>query len=177
LTKRHALIDADIVAHFQERTAMYKPTRLHHVGIIMQDEERANRFIEKFGFEIDHVEPAPYYNAYVMFLKPLGANQTIDTQAPEFTGIPWPFSVVELVIPVGEGAIKHYNRGMGGLHHIAISVEDLDTATQHFQNLGMDFLGEAPNQLSDGCRTRFLQLRFGEGVVIELIQEARLEQD
>ena len=129
--------------------------RIHHIGIVMPSQEQADRYIEKFRFEIDYSEYVPSYSATCIYLKRGEGG-----------------SAIELVIPSG-GALKAFNRGRGGIHHIAIEVEDIIAAERHFRENNMDFLEENEIKCDSNILINFLQLRFGEGVLIEFVQRRR----
>ena len=78
--------------------------RLHHVGIVMNEPERVERFMQVFGLMEDYREYVPEYHAMCIFTKLDGTS-------------------LELIVPDG-GVLKEYNGGKGGLHHIAFCVED-----------------------------------------------------
>ena len=130
----------------------YFPMRIHHIGIVMPTQEQADKFIDKFGFEVDYSEYVPSYSATCIYLK-----RGVDSSA------------IEIVIP-HDGVLGSYNRGRGGLHHIAIEVNDISVAEEYFREKGMDFLEEKEVECDSNILINFLQLRFGEGVLIEFVQ-------
>ena len=89
-----------------------KPMRLHHVGIIMTTMEKAEAFLDQFGLEKDYMEYVESYHAYCLFTK------YTEKESP-----------VELIIPT-EGVLTEYNKGKGGIHHIAFEVEDVEAAKE-----------------------------------------------
>jgi len=129
----------------------YNPLRIHHVGIIMPDMEQAKRFMEKFGMPEDYTSYVPNYQANCIYLKSGDG------------------SVIELIIPDG-GALKAFNRGHGGLHHIAIEVDDIVETQRFFETNQMELLENEPVDCDSGILINFLQLRFGEGVMVEFVQ-------
>ena len=89
--------------------------RLHHVGIIMPSMEKAENFLEKFGLETDYVEYVEAYHADCLFTK-YCINE----------------SPIELVIP-HEGVLTKYNKGKGGIHHIAFEVENVEKTRAEYE--------------------------------------------
>lgn len=126
--------------------------RLHHVGIIMPTMENAQSFMEKFSLEMDYMEYVESYQADCLFTK------YKDSESP-----------VELVIPHG-GVLAEYNKGKGGLHHIAFEVEDVEKIRVEYEEKGMKMLEEKAVDGAGGIVVNFLRPRFGEGVLVEFVE-------
>ena len=129
-----------------------KPIRLHHVGIIMTSLERAAQFMDQFGLEEDYREYVDAYQAWCIFTK---------YSADE--------SPVELVVPTA-GKLTEFNKGKGGLHHIAFEVEDVNKAREEFTQKGMEMLEETPAKGAGGIIVNFLRPRYGLGVLVEFVE-------
>lgn len=129
-----------------------KPVRLHHVGIIMTTMERAQQFMEQFGLEEDYREYVDAYQAWCIFTK---------YSAEE--------SPVELVVPTA-GKLTEFNKGKGGLHHIAFEVEDVRAARDEYTEKGMEMLEEVPAKGAGGIIVNFLRPRYGLGVLVEFVE-------
>ena len=127
--------------------------KLHHVGIVMTSQERADRFMEKFGLETDYVEYVEAYHADCLFTK---------HDADE--------SPVELVIPK-EGVLTSYNNGKGGIHHIAFEVDDVEAVRQEYEEKGLEMLETKAVAGAGGIIVNFLRPRFGEGILVEFVQK------
>lgn len=132
-----------------------KPMRLHHVGIIMTSMERAEAFLEQFGLEKDYMEYVEAYHADCLFTK------YSENESP-----------VELVIPT-EGVLTEYNKGKGGIHHIAFEVEDVEAARQEFEAKGLEMLESAAVEGAGGIIVNFLRPRYGFGVLVEFVQQVK----
>lgn len=130
-----------------------KPVRLHHIGIIMTTMERAEQFMEQFGLEEDYREYVDAYQAWCIFTK---------YSAEE--------SPVELVVPTA-GKLTEFNKGKGGLHHIAFEVEDVRTARDEYTAKGMEMLEEVPAKGAGGIIVNFLRPRYGLGVLVEFVEK------
>ncbi|MBA4699595.1 MAG: VOC family protein [Ruminococcus sp.] len=130
-----------------------KPVRLHHVGIIMTTMERAQQFMEQFGLEEDYREYVDAYQAWCIFTK---------YSAEE--------SPVELVVPTA-GKLTEFNKGKGGLHHIAFEVEDVRAARDEYTAKGMEMLEEVPAKGAGGIIVNFLRPRYGLGVLVEFVEK------
>ena len=127
--------------------------KLHHVGIVMNSMERAERFMKKFGLETDYIEYVESYKADCLFTKHTGDETPI-----------------ELVIP-REGVLKGYNQGKGGMHHIAFEVEDVEKTRQLYEEQGLEMLEKAAVPGAGGIIVNFLRPRFGEGILVEFIEK------
>lgn len=132
-----------------------KPMRLHHVGIIMTTMERAEAFLAKFGLEKDYMEYVAAYHAYCLFTK------YTEKESP-----------VELVIPT-EGVLAEFNKGRGGLHHIAFEVEDVEASRREFEAAGMEMLEAEAVEGAGGIIVNFLRPRYGMGVLVEFVQQIK----
>lgn len=128
-----------------------KPVRLHHVGIIMSSMERAEAFLKQFGLEKDYMEYVEEYHADCLFTKYMED------------------SPIELIIPT-EGVLKEYNKGKGGIHHIAFEVEDVEAARKEFEENGMEMLERIPVKGAGGILVNFLRPRYGLGVLVEFVE-------
>lgn len=128
---------------------------LHHVGIIMPSTEKAERFMEKFGLETDYVEYVDAYKADCLFTK----------HNPDETPI-------ELVIPK-EGVLTEYNKGKGGIHHIAFSVKDVESIRKEYESKGLQMLEEKAVEGAGGIIVNFLRPRFGEGILVEFVEQVK----
>lgn len=132
-----------------------KPMRLHHVGIIMTTMEKAEAFLEQFGLEKDYMEYVEAYHAHCLFTK------FNEKESP-----------VELIIPT-EGVLTEYNKGKGGLHHIAFEVEDVEAAKEEFTGKGMEMLEDTAVEGAGGIIVNFLRPRYGLGVLVEFVQQVK----
>lgn len=132
-----------------------KPMRLHHVGIIMTTMEKAEAFLEKFGLEKDYMEYVAAYHAYCLFTK------HTEKESP-----------VELIIPT-EGVLTEFNKGRGGLHHIAFEVEDVEASRREFEAAGMEMLETEAVEGAGGILVNFLRPRYGMGVLVEFVQQIK----
>lgn len=133
--------------------------KLHHVGIVMMSQEIADRFMEKFGLETDYVEYVEAYHADCLFTKHR------EDETP-----------IELVIPK-EGVLTQYNGGKGGVHHIAFEVDDVESVRQIYEEKGLKMLEQKAVSGAGGIIVNFLRPRFGEGILVEFVQQTGKEQN
>ena len=130
-----------------------KRKRMHHIGIVLPDMEKAVDFMEKFGFEKDHMEYVEKYHAYCLFTKH-NENET----------------PLEFIIPT-EGVLKEFRDGKGGIHHIAIEVEDIGEAEKECRAKGMELLEKSAVRSSEHIMCNFVRPKSGNGILVEFIQE------
>ena len=124
---------------------------LHHVGIVLPTEDRAMQLIELLGMEEDSRGYVEQYEALCIFTKGSGG------------------SPLELVIPSG-GILKKFNRGTGGLHHIAIKVDDLNTTKLDMNERGIKLLEDEPVKGGGPFLCNFLSPVYTRGTLVEFVQ-------
>lgn len=76
--------------------------------------------------------------------------------------------------PGEDGPIKKFisNRG-GGIHHIALSVEDIEQAIQHMKANGVEMIDEKPRRGAHQTRIAFVHPRSTGGILVEFVEEER----
>lgn len=124
---------------------------LHHVGIIFPDEESATRMMHLLGLEEDYRGFVQKWSALCIFTKPNGATP------------------IEFVIPHG-GPLEKFNKGAGGLHHIAVTVPDLDALRESLSARGIKLLEDEHVQGAGKFLCNFLSPAYTRGVIVEFIQ-------
>lgn len=126
--------------------------RMHHVGIVFPNMERVNTFLDTFNFEIERSEYVEAYHADCLFTKH-GDNET----------------ALEFIVPT-EGVLTKYNDGKGGIHHIALEVDDVEAVRQEYEAKGLKMLETAAVDGACGIIVNFLRPRYGSGILVEFIQ-------
>ena len=130
---------------------------MHHVGIVLPSRERMEEFLNIFQFKIDREEYVEAYQSQCIFTKH-GADET----------------GLEFIIPKA-GVLTQYNGGRGGLHHIALEVEDVEQVRQEYENSGRKMLEGHAVKGACGIIVNFLRPKFGAGILVEFIQ--RVDDD
>lgn len=128
--------------------------RIDHVAIAVENLDEAIGLFEKIlGFRISSREAVPEHEVETATFR-LG-----DT-------------AVELVEGSSEGSvIRKFVEARGpGIHHIALSVEDLGEAVERLKAGGIVPLDEEPRPGKDGSRVAFLHPKSTMKVLIELVQ-------
>ena len=126
--------------------------RLHHVGIVLPSRERMDDFLKIFNFVIDREEYVEAYHAQCVFTKHYD-NETS----------------LEFIIP-DSGVLTEYNAGKGGLHHIALEVDDVEKVRQEYEEQGRKMLEENAVPGACGIIVNFLRPRYGAGILVEFVQ-------
>jgi methylmalonyl-CoA epimerase len=128
--------------------------KLHHVGIIVRNEAQAATLLSILGLRESHRQFVPEYEAECIF-----------TEGAE--------SRLELIVPRG-GKLAQFNQGIGGLHHIAMEVDDLAAASARLKSLGIQLLEPSPVRAGD-LLINFLPPVYTRGVIVEFVQRIGTE--
>ena len=127
--------------------------RLHHVGLIVSDREQVTVLCGLLGFVILNEEYVEEYQADCYFA---GGPQDTDS------------TCIEFIVPRG-GVLTRFNKGMGGLHHVAIEVDDLNETSAALRAQGAALLEEAPVDAGD-LLINFLPPAYTRGLIVEYVQ-------
>jgi len=124
---------------------------LHHVGIVQSNERDAQEQMSLLGLEEEYRGYVPKWSALCIFTKASRGSQ------------------IEFVIPDG-GPLMKFNKGAGGLHHIALQVPDLDEVELKLRAEGMKFI--EPNHVrgAGSFICNFVSQVYTRGVTIEYVQ-------
>jgi methylmalonyl-CoA/ethylmalonyl-CoA epimerase len=126
-------------------------TSFHHVGIVCRSEAAADRLIRFTGLSEEQRGFVPQYESLCIFCR----------QGDE--------SYVELVVPSG-GNLRDFNKGAGGLHHVAIAVPSLRDLQRRLQEAGIDLLEDEPVRGAGAFYCNFLSPVHTGGVIIEYVE-------
>jgi catechol 2,3-dioxygenase-like lactoylglutathione lyase family enzyme len=126
--------------------------RVHHVGIVVSSVERAEAMLELLGLSESFRGFVPAYNATCIFTEGNGGSQ------------------IELVVPAG-GKLAEFNRGFGGLHHVALSVPSLRDLAEEFSGRGIPLLEKEPVRGAGDFLCNFLAPAHTRGVLVEFVEE------
>lgn len=124
-------------------------SRLHHVGVICPDRAQVEALMALLRLEVDGETYVPAYEADCIFSK-------------------GPGGCIEFIIPRG-GKLKNFNKGAGGLHHVALEVDDLASESRRLEAAGVRLLEETPVDAGD-LLINFVPPIFTRGVILELVQ-------
>jgi len=124
-------------------------SRLHHVGIIVADAEQVELLVALLGLRRGHEEYVAEYEAMCFFTEGDGA-------------------AIEFIVP-GEGKLSKFNKGFGGLHHIALEVENLEEAAAELNARGVKLLEQHPVD-AGSILINFVPPLYTRGFIVEFIQ-------
>lgn len=130
--------------------------KINHLGIATKDISEALKFWgNALGLENVHTE-------------------TIEDQKVRIAMLPIGESRIELLEPTSEDSpITKFleKRGGGGIHHIAVEVENIDAALAKLKAEGARLIDEKPRIGAEGCLVAFVHPSSANGVLLELVQE------
>jgi methylmalonyl-CoA/ethylmalonyl-CoA epimerase len=124
-------------------------SKLHHVGIVVPDLARVDLLVALLGLTRGAEEYVAEYEADCYFT----------------TG---PGACIEFIVPRG-GKLSRFNKGVGGIHHIALEVEDLVAATAQLSENGVKMLEQTFVDAGD-LAINFVPPLYTRGIVVELVQ-------
>ncbi len=67
------------------------------------------------------------------------------------------------------GVLTRFNKGLGGLHHIALEVDDLERQSSELRAKGVELLSEQPVDAGP-ILINFLPPAYTRGIIVELVQ-------
>ncbi len=133
--------------------------RIDHIGIAVQNINDALAFFQDaLGMKLERVESEEGGRTQVAFL-PVGASD------------------VELVEPqdADSGLAKFLAKRGEGVHHICFEVDDIDAALARLTEKGAQLIDETPRVNAKGMRYAFIHPKSAHGVLIELYQRPKTE--
>jgi methylmalonyl-CoA/ethylmalonyl-CoA epimerase len=129
--------------------------KINHLGIATKGIDEALKFWEDaLGLESVHTEIVEDQKVRVAML-PIGESR------------------IELLEPTSEDSpiSKFIEKRGGGIHHIAVEVEDIEAALAKLKAQGMRLIDERPRIGAEGCLVAFVHPSSANGVLLELVQE------
>lgn len=130
--------------------------KIDHLGIATRGIEEALKFWEDaLGLKETHTEVVEEQKVRVAML-PIGETR------------------IELLEPTsGDSPISKFleKRGGGGIHHIAVEVEDIEASLAKLKSAGMRLIDESPRIGAEGCLIAFVHPASTNGVLLELVQK------
>lgn len=129
--------------------------KINHLGIATKGIDDALKFWEDaLGLENVHTE-------------------TVEDQQVRVAMLPIGESRIELLEPTSEDSpiSKFLEKRGGGIHHIAVEVEDIRAALAKLKREGARLIDEEPRIGAEGCLVAFVHPASANGVLLELVQE------
>src|SRR5918997_1082255 len=128
--------------------------KINHLGIATNGIEEALKFWgNALGLENVHTE-------------------TVEDQKVRVAILPIGETRIELLEPTSEDSpiSKFLEKRGGGIHHIAVEVEDIEAALAQLKNQGARLIDEKPRVGADNCLIAFVHPQASGGVLLELVQ-------
>lgn len=129
--------------------------KINHLGIATNGIDEALKFWkDALGLENIHTE-------------------TVEDQKVRVAMLPVGESRVELLEPTADDSpiAKFLEKRGGGLHHVAVEVDDIEAALERLKRAGARLIDEKPRVGAEGCLVAFVHPHSSGGVLIELVQE------
>ena len=128
--------------------------KINHLGIATKGIEEALKFWgDALGLENVHTEVVKDQKVRVAML-PLGESR------------------IELLEPTSDDSpiSKFLDKRGGGIHHIAVEVEDIEASLAKLKQQGLRLIDESPRIGAGGCLVAFVHPSAANGVLLELVQ-------
>lgn len=134
-----------------------KHMKINHLGIATRGIEDALKFWgDALGLENVHTEIVKDQKVRVAML-PIGESR------------------IELLEPTSEDSpiSKFLEKRGGGIHHIAVEVDDIEASLARLKSEGMRLIDETPRIGAEGCLVAFVHPSSANGVLLELVQTTK----
>ncbi|MFN2500906.1 MAG: methylmalonyl-CoA epimerase [Pyrinomonadaceae bacterium] len=131
--------------------------KINHLGIATKGIDEALEFwADALGLENVHTEVVEDQKVRVAML-PIGESR------------------VELLEPTSEDSpiSKFLEKRGGGIHHIAVEVDDIEAVLGKLRSKGVRLIDESPRIGAEGCLVAFVHPSSSNGVLLELVQTTR----
>ncbi len=128
--------------------------KINHLGIATKSIDEALKFWgDALGLE----------NVYT---------EIVEDQKVRVAMLPIGESRIELLEPTSEDSpiSKFLEKRGGGIHHIAVEVDNIVESLARLKSQGMRLIDEAPRIGAEGCLVAFVHPSATNGVLLELVQ-------
>src|SRR6476469_7486983 len=98
--------------------------------------------------------------------------EVVEEQKVRVAMLPIGESRIELLEPTSSDSpiSKFLEKRGGGIHHIAVEVEDIEASLSQLKAKGMRLIDEAPRVGAENCLVAFVHPSSTNGVLLELVQ-------
>jgi methylmalonyl-CoA/ethylmalonyl-CoA epimerase len=128
--------------------------KINHLGIATNSIDEALKFwADALGLENIHTE-------------------TVEDQKVRIAMLPVGESRIELLEPTADDSpiSKFLEKRGGGIHHIAVGVDDIEASLKLLKDKGLRLIDENPRIGAEGCLVAFIHPSSTGGVLFELVQ-------
>ena len=132
------------------------------------------RYINHLGIATKSIDEALKFWSDALGLKNVHT-ETVEDQKVRIAMLPVGESRVELLEPISDDSpiSKFLAKRGGGIHHIAVEVDDIDAALTRLKNQGIRLIDEAPRIGAEECLVAFIHPASTGGVLLELVQSKK----
>ena len=129
---------------------------IDHIGIAVRSIEESSKIYRLLGLEVSHVEVVESQGVKTAFLK-LGESN------------------IELLEPIDENSpvFKFLEKRGEGIHHIALSVENIGEKLKELKNNGVKLINNEPVKGAHGKLVAFVHPKSAGGVLLELCEKIK----
>ena len=127
--------------------------RTHHWGIVLPTVEKAEAFMKTFGLQEDYRGLVKAYDSHLIFTK---HGEGVDA--------------VEFIIPQS-GVLCEFNKGKGGIAHVAYLVDDIKATMEDVKAMGYELLEAEPQEGTEDIIVNFIRPKYTQGILVELIEQ------
>ncbi len=141
-------------AHWSNKRGLTPEMKINHLGIATKGIDDALKFWQDaLGLENVHTE-------------------TVEDQKVRVAMLPIGESRIELLEPTSDDSpiSKFLEKRGGGIHHIAVEVDDIVAALAKLKAQGMRLIDEEPRIGAEDCLVAFVHPASANGVLLELVQ-------
>lgn len=129
-----------------------KIKKINHIGLAVEVLEPVrDMYTEMLGLDLDHEE---MLGELKIAFVPVGETNLELVQSTDPDGV----------------MAKYVSKKGEGIHHIALEVEDIDSAVEELLAKGMQMIDKKPRQGAHGATIAFLHPKATHGVMIELVE-------
>ncbi|HEX2922999.1 MAG TPA: methylmalonyl-CoA epimerase [Chloroflexota bacterium] len=134
---------------------MIKVLKIEHIGVAVKSRSESAAFFKLLGLKVEGEENVGTDLKVAM----LGVGE----------------SEIELLEPANPDATvaKFIEKRGEGIHHLALTVEDLDGAVKELLAAGVRMIDKAPRPGAGGSMVAFVHPAAAKGVLIELVQSRK----
>lgn len=129
--------------------------KIAHLGIATKDIQEALGFWQD-ALGLEHIH-----------------SEVVEDQKVRVAMLPIGETNIELLEPTSEDSpiSKFLEKRGGGIHHIAVEVEDIEKSLEKLKSEGIKLIDESPRIGAEGCLIAFVHPKSTDGVLLELVQK------
>jgi methylmalonyl-CoA/ethylmalonyl-CoA epimerase len=127
--------------------------------------------VDHIGIAVTNLEETLKFYEEVLGLK-CGGTEVVEDQKVKVAFLPVGDSEIELLESTAEdGPIAKFiekNGGRGGIQHIAVRVDNIETAIEEVKSKGYKMIDESPRYGAGGAKIAFCHPKSTHGILLEL---------